>query len=482
MKQKLMRGRSGGDRRGWLPRGTRAFGASFVCGSLAAATFLLVLARTAVGAEPSRAGFPTASECALQEDGTPPPARTTHLIGAYAIRDVPECHLTWEGAGVMQGFPPPAGRRITPANMWAYPFNRWTLQNASRVMRTSPMALAHTAPRKLPEALDTSLASRQFTINGRTETLPAFAERSFTDALLVLRGGKVVLEWYGNGMNAAKPHYAASVTKSVTGLLAELLIAQGKLDPSRKVSAYVPELAKSPFGEATVRDVLDMKVNVGAGEIKAGVPDPIGARMWTALTLESRESVYDLLAEVKAEGPMDGAFHYTTLTTEVAGWILTRAAGRPYEQLAHDELWSKLGVEDDLFVVVDPAGKAGAGYGMNVSARDLAKLGQMIVDGGKVDGRQAFPKAVIDGLFAGGDKEAWRRGSFKELTSLDGYRSYWYQQVGGKVIIGLGVYGQMLYVDHERDLVLVKFASMPAHGVREYTAGWGEVGAQLFAK
>ena len=217
------------------------------------------------------ADLPTAGECAIPEDGKPPQTRATHLIGAKTIRDVPECHLTWEAAGVMQGSPPPANRLVTPANMWAYPFNRWTLQNASRVLLTTPMCPDRMGTRRLPVALDAALASRPLPIDGRTETVLQFAERSFTDALVLMRGGKIVIEWYGNGMTASKPHYAASVTKSVTGLLAELLIAQGKLDPSRKAASYVPELAGSPFGDATVRDVLDMKVNVGAGETVASV-------------------------------------------------------------------------------------------------------------------------------------------------------------------------------------------------------------------
>lgn len=446
-------------------------------------TLFVLLTVATVGAGDARpAPLPTPADCALQADGSPVPAGTAFLIDVQAIRDVPECHLTWEAAGVMQGSPPPAERLITPANMWTYPFNRWTLQHASRVMRTTPMCLERTAPRRLPVALDTALASRPLTIDGKKETLLQFAERSFTDALVMLRGGRIVVEWYGDGMAASKPHYAASVTKSLTGLLAELLIAQGRLDPARKVAAYVPELARSPFGDATVRDVLDMKVNVGAGETVAGVADESGARMWKALTLQTRESVYDVLAEVQAEGPADGALHYTTLSTEVAGWILARAAGVPYERLAHELVWSKLGIQDDLFIVVDPAGKAGSGYGMNVTARDLAKLGQMIADGGKVDGRQVFPRAVIDGLFTGGDPEAWRRGSFKDLPGFDGYRSYWYQQGGGTTITALGVYGQMLVVDRARNFVMVRFASMPSHGVKAYAAGWGQVGAQLFAR
>ena len=183
--------------------------------------------------------------------------------------------------------------------------------------------------------------------------------KTFTDALVIVRDGHVVAEWYGDGMRASKPHYISSVTKGVTGLLAELLIAEGRLDETRQVKSYIPELTDSPFGDATVRDVLDMKVNVGSGET-SGASDVADNTLWSTLALNGNQSVYDTLALVKADGPNDGHFHYASMTTEVAGWLITRAAGKPYEQLASELLWSKLGLQDDIFGPVDPAGRSTA--------------------------------------------------------------------------------------------------------------------------
>ncbi len=185
------------------------------------------------------------------------------------------------------------------------------------------------------------------------------------------------------------------MTKGVTGFLAELLIADGRLDENRLVKSYVPELADTPFGEATVRDALDMKVNVGAGET-SGATDVADAALWSTMALNSRQSAYDTLAAVKADGPNDGNFHYASMTTEVAGWVITRAAGQPYEKLASDLLWSKLGLQDDIVEPVDPTGKVYASTGLTISARDLAKLGLMIADHGQIDGQQVFPANVID--------------------------------------------------------------------------------------
>jgi CubicO group peptidase (beta-lactamase class C family) len=182
----------------------------------------------------------------------------------------------------------------------------------------------------IPEKLDSALLNTNLTINGGSHTIADYASRTFTDALVVVKDGSLVAEWYGDGMTADKPHYISSVTKGVTGLLAELLIAQGRLDENRPVKSYVPELARSPFGDATVRDVLDMKVNVGGGETR-GESDVADNALWSTLALNGSQSVYETLTKVKVDGPNDGAFHYASMTTEVAGWVITRAAGEPYE-------------------------------------------------------------------------------------------------------------------------------------------------------
>ena len=333
-------------------------------------------------------------------------------VRAHSVKDTPECHMSWQEAGVMVGFPPPLDKRVTPDNVFRYPFVRWTLQNTSRFTRTASMLAEHAVVYPIPEEIDRALLDTPLTINGTHHTVRDYAGQSFTDALVVTKDGKLVAEWYGDGMSASKPHYISSVTKGVTGLLAELLIADGRLDETHPVKAYVPELTDTPFGDATVRDLLDMKVNVGAGET-SGATDVADAALWATMALNSRQSAYDTLMAVKADGPNDGDFHYASLTTEVAGWVITRAAGEPYEKLASDLLWSKLGLQDDIVEPVDPTGKVYASTGLTISARDLAKLGLMIADHGKVGGKQIFPANVIDRLYQSGDAHAWQNGNFK---------------------------------------------------------------------
>ncbi len=433
--------------------------------------YLSILAMaSAIG--PGMAQTPSPTSCLIGGDKL---ALAAGVRSADAVKDSPECHLTWQEAGVMGGFPPALGKRVTPDNLYLYPFNRWTLQSTRRFTRTASTLTEGKESHPIPEKLDSSLLNTNLTINGADHTVANYASRTFTDALVVVKDGNLVAEWYGNGMTASKPHYISSVTKGVTGLLAELLIAQGRLDESRPVKSYIPELTHSPFGDATVRDVLDMKVNVGGGETK-GEFDAADNALWSTLALNGSQSVYETLAKVKADGPNDGNFHYASMTTEVAGWVITRAAGETYEQLASDLLWSKLGLQDDIYVPVDPAGKVYSSTGLTISARDLAKLGMMIADHGKVNGEQVFPASVIDRLYGYGDANAWRNGNFKSNPIFRSYRSYWYQLRGeDHALMGLGVFGQGLYINPTRRIVTVRYSSLPAHSIIEYSKGWNEI-------
>jgi CubicO group peptidase (beta-lactamase class C family) len=412
---------------------------------------------------PALAESPSTAPCLVGDDEVALAAG----VRAESVKDSPECHLTWQEAGVMVGFPPAPDKRVTPDNLFQYPFVRWTLQSTSRFTRTVPMLSERPGASPIPTALDAPLLSTPLTINGAQHTIADYADRTFTDALVVVKDGNLVAEWYGDGMSASKPHYISSVTKGVTGLLAELLIADGRLNENRLVKAYVPELADTPFGDATVRDVLDVKVNVGAGET-SGATDVADAALWSTMALNSRRSAYDTLSAVKAGGPNDGNFHYASMTTEVADWLLTRAAGESYEQLASDLLWSKLGLQDDIVEPVDPTGKVYASTGLIISARDLAKLGLMIANRGKVDGNQVFPASVIDRLYQDGDAHAWRNGNFKNSAVFRSYRSYWYQLAGDDhALMGLGVFGQGLYINPATGVVMVRLSSLPTHSKRD---------------
>jgi len=149
------------------------------------------------------------------------------------------------------------------------------------------------------------------------------------------------------------------MTKSMTGLLAEIRAVEGKLDDTALVSAIVPELAGSAFGNATVRQVMDMTTGLAYSE---DYSDP-DADIWIYSRAASPlpkpadysgpDGYFEYLQTVQPEGRHGEAFHYKTINTDALGWIISRVSGMVFTELLSDRIWSRMGAEQDAYVTVD---------------------------------------------------------------------------------------------------------------------------------
>ncbi len=142
----------------------------------------LLLLAMASAIAPALAQSPSPASCLVGGDKVALAAG----VRADSVKDTPGCHLTWQEAGVMVGFPPPLDKRVTPDNVFRYPFVRWTLQNTSLFTRTVSMLAERPATRPIPEALDTALLNTELTIRGARQMIADYAAVSFTDALVVI--------------------------------------------------------------------------------------------------------------------------------------------------------------------------------------------------------------------------------------------------------------------------------------------------------
>ncbi len=115
--------------------------------------------------------------------------------------------------------------------------------------------------------LPTSTASSSRDHLGAPRTLDGYLVDEHVDALLLWHDGRLRQEIYRNGQTRRDRHIVFSVTKSFTGLLAEMLIEDGLLDDRRLVSEYIAELGHGAYADATLRHVLDMEVGIDFDEV-----------------------------------------------------------------------------------------------------------------------------------------------------------------------------------------------------------------------
>lgn len=293
-------------------------------------------------------------------------------------------------------------------------------------------------------------------------------ENNFADGVIILHRGKIVYERYFGQMNSESLHALMSVTKSFTGTLAATLVAEGKIDPSMRVSYYLPELATSGFGSATVRQVMDMTTAIDYSE---DYTDP-NAEVWAfsqagnALVEHPQgtpQGYHDFLATVQPSNLAHGqAFAYRTVNTDVLGWIVERVGGAPMAEQLRQRVWSKMGMEQDAYYQVDATGTAFAGGGLNAALRDLARFGEMMRCEGRWRGRQIIPREVVSDIRFGGDKAPFEASEY--ATKLPGwsYRNMWWVTNNANgAFMARGVHGQAIYIDPTAEMVIVRVAHNP---------------------
>lgn len=373
--------------------------------------------------------------------------------------------------GWMVGSPPPADKaiRFGDATFYRFPQTRWSFANIRQFMPTTNVSRGDGPVAVLERAERPDIDAVSFKPLGGNDpmTWAQSLEANYTDAIVVLHKGKIVYEKYFGVMTPSTPHIAHSVTKSVFGTLGAMLVDEGKLDPKASVSQYIPELKNSAFGDATVRQVLDMTTAMKYSEAYA---DP-KAEIWQYARAggvlprppgyTGPQTFYEYVQTLVKEGEHGEAFTYKTPNSEVMGWLIRRATGQTVGQVLSDRIWSKLGVERDAYLMVDSGGNEFAGGGFNPTLRDLARFGEMMRLEGRYNGQQIVPRAVVEDIQRGGGKAEFAKAGYATLPGWSYRDMWWVSHNAHGAYSARGIHGQAIYIDPVAEMVVVRFASHP---------------------
>jgi hypothetical protein len=368
---------------------------------------------------------------------------------------------------LMSTFPPPPEESVTLANWRQPPFNRWAFQHVREIVPSAEIANEYDDLWRLPP-VDGGLDGLAISDGSGRLDLEGFLSATQTDAFVVVHRGRVICERYFNGMTAATPHILMSVSKSMLGLLAGVLVSRGILDTAAPATRYVPELKGSAFEGVSVSQLLDMRSGLDFDEDYLATSGDIVA--YRKSTNWNPPDPGDIPTHLRAFlptlrtrlGPHGGKFNYVSPCTDLLGWIFERAASRRYSDLMSDMLWKPLGAAYSAYITVDTLGAPRCAGGMCVTAMDLARVGQLLVQGGRRGSHEIVPKAWLDDIEQAGETEAWDAGSFGAYYPgrRMHYRTKWYVEHGtSPLTFGMGIHGQNLFVDRARELVIAKLSS-----------------------
>lgn len=279
------------------------------------------------------------------------------------------------------------------------------------------------------------------------ETADWVRERNLT-ALVVLKDGAVVAEEYFQGTAPGDLRISWSVAKSMLSVVFGTLHHDGSIpDLDAQVTDFVPALVGSAYEGATIRNVLNMASGVAFDEDYMDFWSDIN-RMGRALALGGTLDGF-AASQKRRRGEPGADWQYVSVDTHVLGMVMRGATGRTVPELMEERLFRPLGVEADPYYVTDGRGEAFVLGGLNLTTRDYARFGQMVLQGGEWQGRQVVPREWLDA---------------STVPSAPGGVPYGFQwwipaDAAEGEFFARGVYGQYVYINRPLGVVIASNAA-----------------------
>ncbi len=303
-------------------------------------------------------------------------------------------------------------------------------------------------------------------IGGDTASFDEALRGTFTNALLVMQDGAIVAERYFNGADSSSRFNSWSVAKSITSVLIGIAVDRGMIgsvtDP---VERYLPELAQSAYAGVTIEQMLMMRDGTSYTEQADGEASTLQrAAVRSVYRNETRFTDVRGLG-IERLNPPGAVFNYSTLTSSLLGRVVESASGMTLAAFTERYLWKPAGMEAPAFWVLDgtlPEGRAFGGSSFNATLRDYGRFGQMMLDGGRANGRQVVSRAWVEKSTRYTGPEAVIKGAPR------GYQYQWWTMLGTDRFEAIGVHGQFVSIDPASRTVIVKLSHWPERGGAQY--------------
>jgi CubicO group peptidase (beta-lactamase class C family) len=311
--------------------------------------------------------------------------------------------------------------------------------------------------RALPEA------PRDLTVQvlgaGSSRGLADWVEETWSTSLLVVEGGRVVHEWYAEGLGPDTLFLGASMTKSVLAHLVGRAVLAGALGLTDPVTEHVEELIGTGYDGTTVLDVLTMTTGVDWVEDHRD-PGSLASRLLRCFAGGGDSRA--LLREVQPGVAPRTRFSYCTADSQVLDWLRERATGLSYAEDV-GRLWRDLGCTRDAAVAVDDAGVALAGGALAATTRDWAKVALLAVAGVTDSGERLLGHDWVDAAarpaypFLGVGRLP------SSISTHVGFGYHWWpmRDDTGRRVTADGSRGQFAAVDRPSGAVVVKTSWWP---------------------
>lgn len=298
-------------------------------------------------------------------------------------------------------------------------------------------------PLQLPIRLS-NLDAFSYSYAEQIHTVDSHMQSERTAGLLVIQNGEIKVERYGLEHHANAPWVSFSVTKSVVSMLFGAAVKDGYIasidDP---VSDYLPVFEDSPYADVSIKHILQMASGVAWNEDYA---DPAS----NIVNLPGEEMAgFKYMRNLPRVAKPGTVFNYNTGETNIAGAILRKAVGKNLSDYASEKVFLPGGISNTAnWLLGAPNGNEFAGCCISANLRDYGRIGLFALQ----NSQASSPSSPL--------APNWMQQSTTPSPGYDGYGFFWWLTDSG-VYSAQGVFGQYIFVDANRDLVIVLQSAWP---------------------
>ncbi len=292
-------------------------------------------------------------------------------------------------------------------------------------------------------------------------TLDRYMRTQHIAGVMVLQHGKIRLQRYAANFGPDQRWTSFSVAKSFTSTLLGAAVRDGyihSLDDT--LVTYIPQLRDSAYADVSVRQLLTMTSGVRWNEDYADPKSDV-AQMYRSACNNGQPHVLPYLEKLPREWPAGTHWNYNTAETDLLGILVQRATHRSLARYLQDTIWQPYGMAADAYWLQDECdGSDTGGSGLSATLADYARMGQFMLGGARING-----KSVV--------ADDWRQNALRKQQDVGapgrGYGYQWWTYDDGSYA-GIGIFGQLLYVDPQRQLVIAQVGAWPLAGSKALVA------------
>ena len=303
--------------------------------------------------------------------------------------------------------------------------------------------------------------------NGQQKSISEWMDNSSGTGLMVLHNGQIVHEEYGLDADAETRHTSWSVGKSFVATLIAMAMQDGHITSlDQTAETFAPQFEGTDYGRTSLRHLLMMSAGVEFNE-DYGAPDSDIRNLFLGAAIMGG-NIDNIVADVERDREPGEDLHYVSANTQVLSAVVRSIYDAPLAQIVEDRIWQPLGMAGDASWNQNIQGDNGIAIGyccLNARLDDYARFGQFYLQDGVWDGERFLPEGWV--RQATRPNAPFQEPSEDTIYAPRGYGlHFWMPNDPEGEYFMAGVFGQYVWVDERRNIVIAKTAADQEWGPR----------------